>query len=181
MKKIKIILVVFVSIILLNGGCSSMKIMNVNKEVDFSLSNYNTYDFHKLDIDTVAYAKFYERLVLLKTELMNQLEEDGLKRVTENPELLINVGIYLEKKQQTEETYIANARYMGPRNYQWEGVEDVVADYKEGTFTIDFVKAKDNTLECMAVAEGVVVEKDKEAKKNIHIAVNNLFKKINKE
>ena len=70
---------------------------------------------------------------------------------------------------------------MRVRNYKWESEEIVVEDYKEGTFTIDFVKAEDNTLDCMAVMEGVVVKKDKDSKKNIEVALKKLFKKINKE
>ena len=137
MKNIKIILTLFVSIIFLNCGCTSMKIMNVNKEFDFSLSNYDTYDFHSLDIDTTTYTELNKRLLLLRDELINVLNNNGLERIRQNPELLINIGIYLEEKQQTEETYIAHAHYMGPRNYQWESVEDVISEYKEGSFVYE--------------------------------------------
>lgn len=181
MKKIKIISILLVSLVFLNFGCSTFRITNVNKEADFSLSKYSTYNLYNLDIDTVAYEDLSERLMILRYELMVQLEKNGLTRVQNNPELLINIGIVIEDKQQTEQSYIANSRYMGPRSYAGESTEDVIGEYKEGTITFDFVKAEDNTLECMAVGEGIVVKKDKNSQKNIEKTLKKLLKEINKE
>ena len=84
---------------------------------------------------------------------------------------------------QTRETEFATDApfYMGDRNYTWQSEEIPVGEYHEGTFTIDFVESKDNTLKCMAVADAVVVKNDKDAKENIEVALKKLFKKINKK
>jgi hypothetical protein len=169
-------------ILLIIFGCTTVKILNVNKEADFSLAAYKTYNFYNVDIDTTAHPEFNKRLLLIKEELMKQLEMNGLKRSADNPDLLINIGIKLEKKVETRETdFRTDGNYMRTRNYAWKSEEVVVGEYHEGTFAIDFVESKDNTLQCMAVAEGVVVKKDKDSKENIKVALEKLFKKINKD
>ncbi|GEM_PF-4401687 len=178
MKKFKVILILIVSFFLLNVSCSTFKIVNVNKEADFSLSKYSTYNLYKLDIDTTAYEELSERLMLLRSELMVQLQDYGLTRVQNDPELLINVGIYLEDKEQTHEG--SGTIYMSNRDYEYEQEEVVISEYKEGTITFDFIKASDKTLECMAIGEGIVVKNDKGAEQNIRKSLKKLFKEIDK-
>lgn len=181
MEKIKVTLILFIGIMFLTFGCTTVKILNVNKDTDFSLAAYKTYDFYKVDIDTAAFPEFSARFLWLEEELMKQLETNGLKRSADNPDLLINIGLALEKKVQTRETDLRTdaPQYMGTRNYSWKSEEVAIGEYHEGTYTIDFVEAKDNALKCMVVADGVVVEKDKNSKKNIEVALNKMFKKIN--
>lgn len=50
---------------------------------------------------------------------------------------------------------------------------------EEGTFTIDFVESKSNSLKCMGVAKGAKLKKDKNAERNIARGIEKLFKKIN--
>jgi hypothetical protein len=181
-NKIRVSRNLLFGILFIAFGCTTVKILNVNKEADFSLAAYKTYDFYKVDIDTTAHPEFNKRLYIIRDGLMKQLEINGLKRSADNPELLINIGIKLEKKMQTRETEFAlDAQYMGLRNYSWHSEEVPVGEYHEGTFTIDFVKSKDNSLQCMAVADAVVVKKDKDSKENIEVALKKLFKKINKD
>ena len=183
MGKIKVTMSLLFGILFLTFGCTTIKILNVNKENDFSLTAYKTYDFYSVDVDTTAHPEFNKRLFVIRDELMNQLSIYGLKRSADKPDLLINIGIKLEKKMQTRETEFATDApfYMGDRNYTWQSEEIPVGEYHEGTFTIDFVESKDNTLQCMAVADAVVVKNDKDAKENIEVALKKLFKKINKK
>lgn len=169
-------------ILFLTFGCTTVKILNVNKEADFSLAAYKTYDFYRVDIDTITYPEFNKRLFWIRDELNKQLEINGLKRSADNADLLINIGIRVEKKVQTRETdFATDAHYMGTRNYSWHSEEVPVGEYHKGTFTIDFVDSKDNTLKCMAVADAVIVKKDKDSQGNIKVALEKLFKKINKD
>ena len=181
MEKLKITLILLVFVIL-NSACTTIKILNVNKEVDFSLSDYETYDFYHIDIDTTAFPEYNKRFLWLEDELMKQLAVNGLKRSTTNPDLLINIGIVLDKKVQTRETdFLTDAQFMYVRNYKWESQEIAIGEYYDSTFAIDFVDSKDNALKCMAVGDAVLVKKDKNVKKNIEVGLNKLFKKINKD
>ena len=181
MKKLRVRLILL-SVILMGGfGCTTVKILNVNKEANFSFSDYKTYDFYAIDIDTTAYPEFNKRFLILEEELMKQLGSNGLKRSVDNPDLLINIGAKLESKIQTRQTDLrTDAFYMGQRNYKWETTDVPIGEYHEGTYTIDFVEAKDKTLKCMVVAEGVIVKKEKDSKKNTTVALEKMFKKINK-
>lgn len=181
MKKIKISIILSICIVFLLSGCTTVKVLSVQKKSNFSLANYKTYDFQvvKLDVDTVP--DYMTRIYLIRDELIKQLELSGLERSTENPDLLLNVGLVVEEKMQTRETdFSTDAVYMGSRNYSWQSEEIEIGSYEEGTFTIDFIDAKDNDLKCMGVAQGVKVKKDKSAQKNIALGLGKLFKKINK-
>jgi len=179
MKKIKITYILLASILVFNYGCSTVKILNVNSEDAFSLANYKTYNFYNVDIDIDAMPEFKNRLQWIKEALVNQLELRGLKQSSDNPDLLLNIGLVLEKKMQTRETdFRSDFHYMGTRNYSWKVEEVEVGEYHEGTFSIDFVEPESKALKCMAVTQGVVVKNDKKSKKNVEIAAENLFKKI---
>lgn len=181
MEKLKFMIILLVFVIL-NSACTTIKILNVNKESDFSLSNYETYDFYHINIDTTAFPEYNKRFLWVEDELMKQLEMNGLKRSTTNPDLLINIGIVLDKKVQTRETdFFTDAQFMYVRNYKWESQEIAIGEYHDSTFAIDFVDSKDNSLKCMAVGDAVLVKKDKNVKKNIEVGMNKLFKKINKD
>lgn len=181
MKKIRIGIVLSISIVFLLSACSTVKIERVNKETGFSLADYKTYDFQVVKIDIGENPEFNKRITMIRDELIKQLENSGLERTAENPDLLINVGLVLEEKIQTRETdFSTDAVYMGSRNYSWQSEEVEIGRYKEGTFTIDFVDTGDNKLKCLGVATGVKVKKDESAQKNIAQGLDKLFKKINK-
>lgn len=179
MGKMKIKMILLSVFIIAAFGCTTVKILNVNKDNSFSLSSYKTYDFYKIDIDTTAFPEYNKRFLILEEELMKQLGNHGLKRSVDNPDLFINIGAKLESKIQTRQTDLrTDAFYMGQRNYKWESIDVPVGEYHEGTFTIDFVEAKNNELKCMVVAEGIIVKKDKDSQKNTALALEKMFKKI---
>lgn len=181
MKKIKVRIVFAIGIIFLLSACTTVKIVQVNKNTDFSLSNYKSYDFQVIRLDIGESPEYNKRIGFIRDELIKQLEKSGLERTSENPDLLINVGLVVEEKIQTRETdFRTDAIYMGTRNYSWQSEEIEIGRYKEGTFTIDFVDTKDNALKCMGVAQGVKVKKDEAARKNIEQGLNKLFNRINK-
>ena len=181
MKKIRISIVLSITIVFLLSSCSTVKIDRVQKEADFSLANYKTYDFQVAKLDMEKLSEYSKRVNWIKEELIKQLELSGLERSADNPDLILNVGLMVEEKVQTRETdFGTDAYYMGTRNYSWQSEEIEVGRYDEGTFTIDFVDTKDNTLKCMGVAKGVKVKKDESAHKNIAKGLEKLFKQINK-
>ena len=181
MKKLKFTSISIFIAMLLAYGCTTIRILNVNKESDFSLLDYETYDFYKINIDTTAFPEYNKRFIWVEEELMKQLETNGLRRSLTNPDLLINIGILMETKQQTRQTDFSDAVFMYQRNYKWESEEIVLGEYHESTFAIDFVKAEDNSLQCMVVGDAVIVKKEKDAKKNIETGLKKMFQKINKD
>lgn len=180
MKKIRISIALSLTIVSLLSACTTVKIEQVKKESNFSLANYKTYDFQVVKLDTSMLPVYNKRVNYIKEELIKQLELSGLTRSTENPDLLINVGLVMEEKIQTRDTdFSTDAVYTGARNYAWESEEVEIGRYKEGTFTIDFVSTEDNALKAMGVAKGVKLKKDENAQKNISKGLRNLFKKFN--
>ncbi len=166
-------------ILLFTISCTTMHVLNANKETGFSLSKYKTYNFYNLSIDTTSFPEHNKRFLMLRDEMVKQLESHGLKRTSDNPELLINFGAKLEERVQTEYSdESAESFYMAQRNYENTLNDPVVGTYKQGTFSIDFVDAKTNKLQCMVVSQGVIVKNDKDAQKNISEALKKMFKRI---
>jgi hypothetical protein len=181
MKKIEISIILSICIVFLLSGCTTVKVLSVQKKSNFSLADYKTYNFQVLELDVDTVPQNMKRIYLIRDELIKQLALSGLERSKENPDLIINVGLVVEEKIQTRETdFSTDAVYMGTRNYSWQSEEIEIGRYDEGTFTIDFVDTKDNVLKCMGVANGVKVKKDENAQKNIALGLEKLFKKINK-
>ena len=102
----------------------------------------------------------------------------GYEKVSENPDLIINLGINITKEEQTMETDIRDApRYIGQRNYHWESEEIVIRRYTEGTVTLDLVDATENEMIWQAVSTGTLEKKREKNKKKIVRAAQKLFKK----
>lgn len=161
------------------GACSPVKILNVYKADGFSLSNYKTFDFFKVDASGELSPSYLERVELIKAEIARHLTQRGLQQTSSSPDLLLNIGIVVEEKEQTRETTLMDApRYMGQRNYHWETEEVVVNRYKQGTVTVHFVDSRTNKLVSEGIASAVVVEKDAAVRKNITEGVKKLFEKM---
>ena len=161
------------------AACSPVKIVNIDKTEEFSLTNYKTFDFVDVDVSGIDSPSFNERVGWIRDEISKQLVQKGLTQTSSSPELLLNIGVVLVEKEQTRETTLMDApRYMGQRNYHWESEEVVVNHYNEGTVTVDFVDSKTNTRVCEAVASSVVYKKESTARKNIASGVKKVIEKI---
>lgn len=173
--------VLFIMVLFFLGACSPVRILNVYKAEGFALSNYKTFDFFKVDATGELSPSYMDRVDMIKAEIARHLVQRGLQQTSSNPDLLLNIGIVVEEKEQTRETTIMDApRYIGQRNYHWESEEIVVNRYKQGTVTVDFVDRRSNKLVCQGIASAVVVEKDKAVKKNIVEGVQKLFEEMEK-
>lgn len=161
------------------GACSPVKILNVYKAEGFTLANYKTFDFLKVDASGELSPLYLDRVELIKDEIARQLAQRGLQQTASSPDLLLNIGIVVEEKEQTRETTLMDApRYMGQRNYHWESEEVVVNRYKQGTVTVHFVDSRTNKLVSEGIASAVVVEKEAAVKKNIADGVQKLFEEM---
>jgi hypothetical protein len=171
--------VLVVIVLFFLGACSPVRILNVYKAEGFALGNYKTFDFFKVDASGELSPSYMDRVELIKAEIARHLNQRGLQQTAAAPDLLINIGIVVEEKEQTRETTIMEApRYIGQRNYHWESEEVVVNRYKEGTVTVHFVDRQSNRLVCEGIASAVVVEKEEAIRKNIAEGVKKLFEEI---
>ena len=160
-------------------GCSSVKVLEVDQLSGAKSGDYQYFNFYKLDIENnTALEPQKENLELLLTEVRDAMEARGLKR-SENPELMINIGIVINEEVQTRQTSIDEApMYMGQRNYHWESEEVVVGTYNEGTVAIDFVDTEKNKLAYHAVAQSVLSKKQEKNREKIKQAVDKIFSKL---
>jgi len=175
-KRISLISLTFILFLL---SCSTIKVLNVNKEAEFSLSEYKTYDYYQSNFDSVAYPEYKQRFIMLQEELTKQFEAHGLKRSATNPELLVNIGIDLQSMSHTRKTdYLADPQYMYKRDYTWDNEEIVLDEFRTGSFVIDFVNAKNNKLQCVVTGDAVIVKDEKDVKNNLEVGIKKIFKKI---
>ncbi|MDH4089113.1 MAG: DUF4136 domain-containing protein [Cyclobacteriaceae bacterium] len=110
--------IVFILAVLDLAGCSGFRVINVEKEDDFKIGNYKT--FNSSDVEASGDVKSRnsrENLEFPKTSVSRQLQGKGLKQATIDPALLVNIGIVVAEQIQTRETNIQDApRYVGTRN-----------------------------------------------------------------
>lgn len=166
-------------------ACSSIKIAGVHKTENFTLANYKSFAFMKVDTSgSNAIGPGYEtNLALLKDAITKQMEAKGLVLKEDGSDLLVNIGIMILEKVQTRETNFANpgdrTAYMGQRNYSWSSQEIEVGRYREGTVTLHLVDREQNKLMWKGSAEGVIPEKQKNVPVLIEQAMAKLFERIN--
>ena len=157
----------------------SQTLVSYNKNEDVDFSKYKTYQIYSLDVKNIPeFEPKKTGINLLIVEIHKQMTARGYKKVTESPDLMINLGITITAEVQTRETDIRDApRYTGQRNYHWESEEIVVRKYAEGTVTLDLVDNGKNEMIWQAVSAGALSEKREKNKKKIVKAVQKLFKK----
>jgi hypothetical protein len=156
-------------------SCSAVKILSTNSDPSFSISNYKTFGFYRLDADTVVLSVYAKRIEWIKDEISKQLAAKGLTK-SDNPDLYVNIGIIIEEKVQTRDANIrTDMHYMGQRNYTWSASPVEVSRYKEGTVTIELVDRSKNALMWNSVAQSVIEKKDETSKKNIAEATPKMF------
>ena len=145
----------------------------------FKLNEYKTFGFTPDDMEFLNSHPNAERgLERVKTAIKNQMKEAGIT-LSDNPELLLNLGITVQEKVQTRETNIHDMHYMGQRNYHWQVEEIPIGTYEEGTLKIDFVDVADNELVNQATVSEVLIDNDKKMEKRINKVIQKLFKKLN--
>ena len=150
----------------------------VNKE--FDLHKYSTFGFTADDDDFLkSHINAKRGLARIKTAITREMKERWIQ-LSDDPELLLNLGVKVEEKVQTRETDIRDMHYMGQRNYHWE-VEDVpVGTYKEGMVKIDFVDSSTDNMVEQAVVSEVITKNEKKMEKRINKMIKKTFSKMDK-
>ncbi|HEX5169251.1 MAG TPA: DUF4136 domain-containing protein [Cyclobacteriaceae bacterium] len=168
------------SLVIFICSCApQVKIVGTKPAEGTSLNNYKTFDFYQFNTEVVPSPTFNLRTGWLKDEIAKQLNARGLSQSSDNPDLLVNIGVVIEEKVQTRETTIRDApMYTGQRNYSWQSQEVAVGTYEEGTVTIDLVDRMKNEMIWEGVASSILVKSDESSKKNIAQGMEALFAKI---
>lgn len=177
MKRL-IILLTIISI-----SCSSLRIKDIKQEDGFALSKYKTFSFFQVDASGDGLGPNYStHLDLLKKAITRQLEAKGVTTVSENPDLMVNIGIVVKQEVKTRETSFTNPgdrmAYMGQRNYSWHSEEVVTGMYKRGSVSVHLVERSSSRLVWEGTAESIVPEKEKNVPPLIEEGMAQLFEKI---
>jgi hypothetical protein len=180
MKKLKtpVIVSFLAGLIFLSGGCSAVRVIQTETAPGFSLSDYSTFNFYEVSVDTIGQAAFINRIGWIEDALKQQFVSRGVMQSGDNPDLLVNIGLVFAAKTQTRETDVRSdaMKYIGNMNYAWESETVAVRDYTEGTFVMHLVNAKSKVLVWEGIAETVAVESDSKARKNIDSGSKLLFR-----
>lgn len=163
-------------IILVMPGVNGQEIISKT----FDLKKYSSFGFTKDDEEFLkSHINAKRGLERIKAAITREMEERGIT-LSENPELLLNLGVKVEEKVQTRETDIRDMHYMGQRNYHWEVEEVPVGTYKEGTVKIDFIDSSTNNMVNQAVVSGIITKNEKRMEKGINKMIGKTFSKIDK-
>lgn len=170
-------------LLLIAGACSSVNIVGVDKAPDFALAKYKSFNFFDVNVGGDALGPNTDtNLTLLKAAITKQLTAKGLSQRTENPDLLINIGVLVDEKIQTRETSFSNpadrTAYMNQRNYHWHAQEVAIGKYRQGTVTVHLVDRAANQLVWKGSADSVLPEKEKNVPALIEEGMAKLFEKV---
>jgi hypothetical protein len=172
----------FIFLGIISIACSSVHIKDVQQADGFSLSKYKTFNFFQVDASGDGIGPNQAaNLELLKKSITNQLTTKGLS-ISENPDLMVNIGVVVSKEVQTRETSFKNPgdrmAYMGQRNYSWHASEVVVGEYRQGTVTVHLVDRATSKMVWQGTADSVLPEKEKNVPALIEDGMTQLFAKL---
>ena len=174
MKSGKFILV----ICLLFAGCMPVRVTTERVD-DNTFLGYETYNFYEVEFqryDSIPYNK--ENVDFLLEEIRDEMFNKGFE-LSENPDLMLNIGIVVKQQEQTRETDPRfDMNYIGQRTYHWERKEIVVGTYEEGAITIDFVDAQTNRMIWQGTAVGILTNDIEKMRKRASFAIEKIFEKM---
>jgi hypothetical protein len=171
MKKLIASAVIVLALVSL-GASNKIKVyVDYDRNVDFSqIKTFKWFDKFESNVDDSAPSMHR----LIRALIMKKLVEGGLKRVEENPDVLVTY--YTEEN---EDLRINTTNYMYHYgagwwvNPYWGSGMDVSA-YSQGTLVVDIWNPKTNEAVWRGVAIGVVPEDPMKAEKRIVKALDKL-------
>lgn len=181
MKKILLnkLNVLVLTLLFLATSCSTVKLEKWSKDPTAKLSNYKTFNLYDVTTPNDIPMEYMPRIEILRTEIVKYMESLGMKRVTENPDLLVNIGVVVEEKIQTRQTDIRDApAYMGTRNYHWQSQEVEVGRYNQGTVTLDWVDRVESKMVYQFVLTSIMAKKSETTPKNVQAGTKLISKKL---
>lgn len=183
MKKYNLLYLFVLGILMIYifGACASPKVTLNATSSAVELTDYNTFDFYKVEASGDTTSSFNQRLAYFKDLIIREMNARGLKQDPTHPELKVNLGINIEEKTQTRETSLADPgewTYIGQRNYKWESETVEVGSYKEGSISLHLVDTENNEAAWVGLIEGVLPVNPTKGRARLSQAVASLFAKI---
>jgi hypothetical protein len=173
----------FILIILILNGCSSsLKVYSeYDKKVDFS--QYKTFSFYEIKEEHLKMKEVNRRRLAMAIEL--ELGMKGIKRNIDNPDLLVNLYSFINRKENVTTTTNQNAvGYYGAASPYGTAIGISVSNprsyssyYTNGTVTFHLVDRERNKLVLEGLAKVDASESD-DADRIINYAVKKVFKPI---
>jgi hypothetical protein len=161
-------------------GCSSSKVTRY--DAGKNLANYKTYNYVKFKYshyDSIPYNE--KNYTFFIEEMDRHMKAKGLE-LSDDPNLIVNVGVVVRQEEQTRETDVrTDMNYAGNRRYHWEVEDQVVGVYDVGDMTIDFVDVKENILVWQAAAESMLSKNEEKMQKRISKTVEKFFQEFPSE
>ncbi|WP_157760604.1 DUF4136 domain-containing protein [Chitinophaga caeni] len=181
MKRILILTIVITAALLYS--CSSTRVLQHEGVDGFSINQYKTYQFYEIDstaADSSNMENYKKGIAMLEDAISKQLATRGLTRTSNNPDLLVNIGLVVNEKIQTRQTDFRTdaPRYMGQRRYSWKSEEVEVGRYKEGTVNIHLVDPKSEKLLWQGTVSDVITKKSSSLPAQADKAMEALFSKL---
>jgi hypothetical protein len=145
------------------------------------LQQYHTYDFYQITAQgDTSHISFNIRSDVMKNAVISEMNKRGFKKVTANPDLLINIGIVSKNQIQNKTSNFnqSGPYYLGQPNYQWKTSDQEIGRYKDGTATMRLVDAKQNKLVWQGSVQGIVPDRELQLEDAIKQAIVKLFTKF---
>lgn len=160
---------------------SAFKIKGTQLTEGTDLQTYHTYGFYQITAQgDTAHISFNLRVGVLKNAVADEMNKRGFKKVSTNPDLLVNIGVVSKTQIQTKTTTFGQdgPYYMGQRNYQWKTSEREIGHYKDGTATVHLIDTKQNKLVWWGSVQGIVPDRELQLEAAIKQAIEKLFTKF---
>jgi hypothetical protein len=177
-------LILLASTAALLAACASKPTIESDYDHTIDFSQYKTYGFfNPMGIENPNYSSIYGSI--FRSAISKEMESRGY-RVSDNPDLLINVSGRLQNKTKVTTT---SDPYMGGGYYGYRrgaygawggygyGTSTHVSNYTEGTVNVDMVDRTAKRMVWEGVAVGRVNEKktNDETRANIYSGIQEMF------
>jgi len=182
-EKMKLNAFIIIAVTLLITSCSSaLKVYSEHdKKADFS--QYKTFNFYEIKEEHLKMKEVNRRRLAMAIEL--ELGRKGIKRSMDNPDLLVNLYSFINRKENVTANSNQNAvGYYGAASPYGTAIGISVSNprsyssyYTKGTVTFDLVDRKENKLILEGLAKIDASESD-DADRIINYAVKKVFKPI---
>jgi len=182
-KKISRFVLLTVAVMLL-ASCASKPTIETDYDHTIDFSQYKTYGFfNPMGIENPNYSSIYGSI--FRDAISKEMESRGY-RMSDNPDLMINVSGRLQDKTKVTTT---SDPYMGGGYYGYRrgaygawggygyGTQTHVSNYTEGTVNVDMVDRAMKRMVWEGVAVGRIDEKktNEESRENIYAGIQEMF------
>ncbi|MGY2132134.1 DUF4136 domain-containing protein [Hymenobacter sp. HD11105] len=159
-------------------ACAPERVQYTNQQPGIDFTAYKTYNF--MDVNARNEAEFKgpgTGIETLKQAIGREMTRRGYQQ-SDNPDLLVNIGVVIKDKSQTRQTTIQEAPfYLGQRNYRWQSQEVKTGSYEEGTATVEVVDAARKELIWEGSVASILTEDAAKLTNRINSAITTLFEK----